>query len=182
MKINESESSRRYPERAVVDTNVIVNVALGKDDTTDPSFLTRSERLLNDGIAGELELLLPSMVMIELSCNFVIRSGQSGQTRSRARDHKQRLIKWCYDCRSDGRRRWLVQRNTGGSEPPAGRRGDSCQREVRPRHPCLHLGRQIHPHGAAGPRARPDRYHRMQPAYAPAHSRRTGTGRKLTDA
>lgn len=39
MKINESESSRRYPERAVVDTNVIVNVALGKDDTTDPSFL-----------------------------------------------------------------------------------------------------------------------------------------------
>ena len=98
MKINESESSRRYPERAVVDTNVIVNVALGKDDTTDPSFLPRSERLLNDGIAGELELLLPSMVMIELSCNFVIRSGQSGQTRSRARDHKQRLIKWCYDC------------------------------------------------------------------------------------
>lgn len=53
MKINESESSRRYPERAVVDTNVIVNVALGKDDTTDPSFLPRSERLLNDGIAGE---------------------------------------------------------------------------------------------------------------------------------
>ena len=58
MKINESESSRRYPERAVVDTNVIVNVALGKDDTTDPSFLPRSERLLNDGIAGELESVL----------------------------------------------------------------------------------------------------------------------------
>lgn len=59
MKINESESSRRYPERAVVDTNVIVNVALGKDDTTDPSFLPRSERLLNDGIAGSWNCCCP---------------------------------------------------------------------------------------------------------------------------
>ena len=36
MSANENESSRHYPKRAVVDTNVIVNVALGKDDTTCP--------------------------------------------------------------------------------------------------------------------------------------------------
>ena len=36
------EGMHGYPQRAVVDTNVIVNVALGSTDTTDPSYLPRS--------------------------------------------------------------------------------------------------------------------------------------------
>ncbi|MCI1714153.1 type II toxin-antitoxin system VapC family toxin [Bifidobacterium tibiigranuli] len=90
-----NESSQHYPKRAVVDTNVIVNVALGAEDTTDPVYLPRSKRLLNDGIAGELELLLPSMVMIELSCNHIVRSGKSGQSQSQERRHKKMLLEWC---------------------------------------------------------------------------------------
>lgn len=88
-------SDNRYPKRAVVDTNVIVNVALGSEDSTDSSYLPRSMRLLNDGIAGELELLLPSMVMIELSSDFIVRSGKVGQTRNQERRHKHMLLDWC---------------------------------------------------------------------------------------
>lgn len=95
--MNGSDTSQNYPKRAVVDTNVIVNVALGVADTTDPSYLPRSKRLLNDGIAGKLELLLPSMVMIELSSNFIVRSGRAGQSRSEERRHKRQLLQWCRD-------------------------------------------------------------------------------------
>lgn len=37
--MNGSDTSQNYPKRAVVDTNVIVNVELGVADTTDPSYL-----------------------------------------------------------------------------------------------------------------------------------------------
>ena len=96
--MNTNTMPQDYPKRAVVDTNVIMNVALGAEDTTDPSYLPRSKRLLNDGIAGKLELLLPSMVMIELSSSFTVRSGQSGQSRSQERSRKKKLLDWCRDC------------------------------------------------------------------------------------
>ncbi|KAB7790343.1 type II toxin-antitoxin system VapC family toxin [Bifidobacterium leontopitheci] len=95
--MNDNEVPQNYPKRAVVDTNVIVNVALGPEDTTDPSYLLRSKRLLNDGIAGKLELLLPSIVMIELSSNLIVRSGKSGQSRSQEHRHKKQLLAWCRD-------------------------------------------------------------------------------------
>lgn len=67
-----------YPHRAVVDTCVIVNVALGKKDNLPPEYLARSRKLLDDAIVQKrLELFIPTMTLIELASEHEINSRQA---------------------------------------------------------------------------------------------------------
>lgn len=87
-----------YPSRAVVDTCVIVNVALGEKDTLPPEYLSRSKKLLDDGMRGELKLLIPSMALIELCSEHEVSSNRSGVPREEMRRRKNLLLDWCERC------------------------------------------------------------------------------------
>ncbi len=87
-----------YPRRAVVDTCVILNVALGEKDSLPSECLPRSKRLLADAIEQkELELFIPTMALIELISDHAINT-QSGLTRSESRRAKRMLLDWCEQC------------------------------------------------------------------------------------
>lgn len=83
--------------RAVVDTNVIMNVALGKEDTAPADYLPRSKDLLDRAAAQDVELLLPSIVIFELSCDVILRGGKPNMDPTVFRRQKQALLAWCAD-------------------------------------------------------------------------------------
>ena len=80
--------------RAVVDTNVIMNVALGKEDTAPADHLPRSKDLL-DRAAEDVDLLLPSIVIFELSCDVILRGGKPNMGPAVFRGQKNELLDWC---------------------------------------------------------------------------------------
>lgn len=87
-----------YPHRAVVDTCVIVNVALGKKDNLPPEYLARSRKLLDDAIVQKrLELFIPTMTLIELASEHEINSRQ-GVSGADMRRCKKLLLDWCERC------------------------------------------------------------------------------------
>ena len=81
--------------RAVVDTNVIMNVALGEKDTAPADHLPRSKDLLDRAAAEDVDLLLPSIVIFELSCNVILLGGKPNMKPSDFRRQKQALLAWC---------------------------------------------------------------------------------------
>jgi predicted nucleic acid-binding protein len=91
------DDQNHYPARAVVDTCVILNVALGDHDNLSPEKLERSKKLLNDAIAGKLRLFLPSICLIELSSWNIITSGQKTPDMQENRLKKRRINQWCAD-------------------------------------------------------------------------------------
>ncbi len=86
-----------YPERAVLDTCVIINAMLRDNDKGLPDAWKRSAKLIDDGIGGKLELLLPSMVMVELATNHSMRSNRDGVKKSVIDECHERLVQWCKD-------------------------------------------------------------------------------------
>lgn len=63
------------------------NIVLGNSDNHPADRLPRSNGLINYALAGRLELLLPSIVLIELSTDHVLRSGTN------PREHEFRMKK-----------------------------------------------------------------------------------------
>lgn len=87
-----------YPRRAVVDTCVILNVALGEKDSLPSECLPRSKRLLADAIERkELELFIPTMALIELISDHAVNT-QNCLTRSESRRAKHMLLNWYGQC------------------------------------------------------------------------------------
>lgn len=85
--------------RAVVDTNVIMNVALGKEDTAPADYLPRSKDLLDRAEAEDVDLLLPSIVIFELSCDVILRGGKPNMDPAVFRGQKNKLLDWCANSR-----------------------------------------------------------------------------------
>lgn len=90
------DSDSLYPKRAVVDTNVILNVALGEMDNLPAENLERSKGLLDDGIRGNLQLFLPSICLIELSSDHLIHCLGNPKGKD-FRKMKSKVIEWCED-------------------------------------------------------------------------------------
>lgn len=90
----DEQNGLHYPNRAVVDTCVLLNIALGDCDNQPDGRLSRSNGLINDALAGKLELLLPSTVLIELSTDHVLRSGTNPREHE-FRMKKHRVMEWC---------------------------------------------------------------------------------------
>lgn len=84
-----------YPERAAVDTCVIINATLRDNDKLPKDAWKRSERLIDDGIGGRLELLLPAMVMMELATHHSVRSNRDGVKKEVMDECHERLVQWC---------------------------------------------------------------------------------------
>lgn len=96
----EREDGLRYPARAIVDTNVILNVALGKMDNLPATCLDRSKQLLDDAISGQFELLLPSIALIELSSDHIIHA-DGNPTKRQYKEMKHKVMQWCEDSTLD---------------------------------------------------------------------------------
>ncbi|MCO6558536.1 MAG: PIN domain-containing protein [Bifidobacterium sp.] len=90
----DGENGPRYPERAVVDTCVLLDIALGATDGQANERLPRSNGLVDDALAGKLELLLPAPALIELSTDHVLRAGINPVERE-FRRKKQLVMQWC---------------------------------------------------------------------------------------
>lgn len=87
-----------YPKRAAVDTCVIINATLRDNDIKLPKDAwKRSQRLIDDGIGGKLELMLPVMVMMELATNHSVRSNRDGVQKAVIDECHERLVQWCKD-------------------------------------------------------------------------------------
>jgi predicted nucleic acid-binding protein len=98
MKVDmDKDNGLNYPKRAVVDTNVILNVALGSLDNLPPENLKRSKKLLDDALGGKLELLLPTISLIELSSDHLLRSEEKNPSNSMFKRMKKKVMQWCED-------------------------------------------------------------------------------------
>lgn len=93
----DEENGLHYPSRAVVDTCVLLNIALGSHDSGGPKRLSRSEGLIDDAIGGKLELLMPSLVLVELSTDHILRAGKSVPLKQ-FREEKKLAMDWCMNC------------------------------------------------------------------------------------
>lgn len=86
----------QYPARALVDTCVLLNIALGQYDS-GVERLPRSKALIDDAIAGKLELLLPAISLIELSTDHILRAGRN-VSKSEFVKMKRLVMDWCMNC------------------------------------------------------------------------------------
>ena len=93
----DEENGPRYPTRAVVDTCVLLNIALGKNDNGKPEWLPRSEKLIDDAIGGRLKLFMPSVTLVELSTDHILRAGNKIGSKD-FRTMKRLAMKWCMSC------------------------------------------------------------------------------------
>ena len=93
----DEQNGPRYPTRAVVDTCVLLNIALGKNDNGDPDWLSRSEQLIDDAINGKLILFMPSVALVELSTDHILRAGNTID-KNDFRKMKNLAMKWCMNC------------------------------------------------------------------------------------
>lgn len=97
-KKKESAEDDFYPKRAAVDTCVIINAMLRDNDIKLPKDAwKRSQRLIDDGIGGKLELMLPVMVMMELATNHNLRSNRDGVKKAVIDECHEHLVQWCKD-------------------------------------------------------------------------------------
>lgn len=96
-KKKESTEDGFHPKRAAVDTCVIINAMLRDNDKGLPGAWERSVKLLDDGIGGKLELLLPSMVVVELATNHSMRSKRPGVDPTVMDGVYARIVQWCKD-------------------------------------------------------------------------------------
>lgn len=90
----DKENGLVYPKRAVVDTNVILNIAIGEKDNLPEDCLERSKKLIDDAIAGKFELMLPSICLIELSSDHLIRA-QGNPIPQDFKKMKRQVVEWC---------------------------------------------------------------------------------------
>lgn len=90
----DKDKGLRYPDRAVVDTNVILNIALGSSDNLPPSCLQRSKGLVDDALSGKLMLILPAISLIELSSDHLLRSGLN-IPKNEFHRRKRKVMEWC---------------------------------------------------------------------------------------
>lgn len=92
------EEQTGYPCRAVVDTCVIINAALGEKDNQPPEHLPRSQKLLDDAIYGhKLKLFIPTMTLMELVSGHEINTWR-GVPGNKLRRYKKLLLDWCEHC------------------------------------------------------------------------------------
>ncbi|MCT6901052.1 MAG: hypothetical protein M3Z40_08390, partial [Bifidobacterium sp.] len=93
----DEENGLHYPSRAVVDTCVLLNIALGSHDNGGPERLSRSEGLIDDAIGGKLELSMPSLALVELSTDHILRAGKNVPPKQ-FREEKKLAMDWCMNC------------------------------------------------------------------------------------
>ena len=86
-----------YPRRAVVDTCVIINAAVGEKDNQPPEHLSRSKKLLDDALKHRLELFIPTMSLMELVSGHEVNTWQE-VPGSKLRRCKNLLLDWCEHC------------------------------------------------------------------------------------
>ena len=91
-------SETQYPRRAIVDTCVMLNVALGEHDKLPKECLERSRRLLEDAALGKLQLLVPTMSLFELCSDHELNSNSNGVKASRIRYLKRTILEWTNQC------------------------------------------------------------------------------------